>query len=224
MTLEPGTTTSRHSDDRQLLSLVAKKDRDAFETLYRRYHRRVFHFVCRLIRQPQAAEEVVSDSMFALWQAAGSFAGASRVSTWLLGIAYRQAMKHLERNRRHTVMDSDDELIAATVDVDPAADPAFAAMTDSYADLLQKCMDALPEHHRVVVELTAMGHSYGEIAEIVGCPENTVKTRMFHARLHLKRQLGDTEETAHDAQSPRAAARTGLVSIAGATRRSGYRI
>lgn len=234
MTFEPEAAPSHAPDDRLLLARIAQQDRRAFEMLYRRYYRRVFHFVVRLVRQEAAAEEVVSDTMFAVWQGAGSFAGASSVSTWLLGIAYRQAMKLLEKNRKHTVVESNDELLNATVDAHPGADPESAAITDSYAALLQRAMDVLPEHHRVVVELTAMGHSYGEISEIVGCPENTVKTRMFHARLHLKRYLGgDAEDTAgrrsgsapvRSAGGIGSAGRTEFISIDGAARRPGYRL
>jgi RNA polymerase sigma-70 factor (ECF subfamily) len=232
--LEPEAASSHVLDDRLLLGRVAQQDRRAFELLYRRYYRRVFHFVVRLVRQEAAAEEVVSDTMFAVWQGAGSFAGASSVSTWLLGIAYRQAMKLIEKNRKHSVLDSNDELLNAAIDAHPAADPESAAMSDSYADLLQHAMDALPQHHRVVVELTAMGHSYGEISEIVGCPENTVKTRMFHARLHLKRHLSGAEPDSvarrgavapvRSATGIGSATRTEFISLDGAARRSGYRL
>jgi RNA polymerase sigma-70 factor (ECF subfamily) len=193
MTLDAETGMSQAADDRLLLSRVARQDRRAFEQLYRRYHRRVFHFVLRLVRHDGAAEEVVGDVMFAVWQGAGTFEGASSVSTWVLGIAYRQAMKLLDRNRKHSLVDSDDELLARTVDSDPAADPESAAMTDSYAALLQEGLAALPEGHRVVVELTATGHSSGEISEVVGCPENTVRTRMFHARQQLRRYMEKVE-------------------------------
>jgi RNA polymerase sigma-70 factor, ECF subfamily len=193
MTLDAETGMSQAADDRLLLSRVARQDKRAFEQLYRRYHRRVFHFVLRLVRHEGAAEEIVGDVMFAVWQGAGTFEGASSVSTWVLGIAYRQAMKLLDRNRKHRVVDSDDELLARTVDADPSADPEFAAMSDSYAALLQEGLAALPEGHRVVVELTATGHSSGEISEVVGCPENTVRTRMFHARQQLRRDMEKAE-------------------------------
>jgi RNA polymerase sigma-70 factor (ECF subfamily) len=224
---------SHVSDDRVLLEQVARQDRRAFEVLYRRYYRRVFHFVARLVRQEAAAEEVVSDVMFAVWQGAGSFQGASSVSTWMLGIAYRQAMKLIEKNRKHSVVDSNDEVLAATVDVHPDADPELAAMSDSYSALLQTGLSGLQPHHRVVVELTAMGHSYGEISQVIGCPENTVKTRMFHARLQLKRYLdavGDECDTRPAAPAtPGAphrtpAKHTEFNSLDGAARRSGNRI
>ena len=189
MPLDAEARMSQNADDRLLLSKVARQDRRAFETLYRRYYRRIFHFVFRLVRRETAAEEIVGDTMLAVWQGAGTFAGGSTVSTWLLGIAYRQAMKLLEKDRKHSVVDSDDELLALACDADPTSDPERVAMSDSYAELLQKGMAGLSEGHRAVVELTAMGHSYGEISEVIGCPENTVKTRMFHARQQLKRYL-----------------------------------
>jgi RNA polymerase sigma-70 factor, ECF subfamily len=182
-------TSTESNDDRALLSRVAQQERPAFEILYRRYYRRVFHFVVRLVRREDVAEEVVSDVMFAVWKGAGTFEGGSSVSTWLLGIAYRQALKSVDRNRRHERVDSDDELLAEAADADPAADPESAAIIQDDDARLQEAIGALADHHRVVVELTALGHSYGEIAEVVGCPENTVKTRMFHARQQLKRWL-----------------------------------
>jgi RNA polymerase sigma-70 factor, ECF subfamily len=182
-------------EDRELLSRVARQNRAAFETLYRRYYRRVFHFVLRMARSEAAAEEIVSDVMLAVWRGAASFEGGSTVSTWVLGIAYRQALKTLDRNRKHAVVDSDEEALVATVDTDPGVDPEYNAITDSDGELLQKGIDSLSAQHREVVELTALGYSYGEISEVVGCPENTVKTRMFHARQQLKRFLGDRVHT-----------------------------
>lgn len=176
-------------DDKLLLSRVALRDRPAFETLYRRYYSRMFQFVMRVVRNESAAEEVVSDTMFAVWQNAGSFEGASSVSTWLLGIAYRQALKSLDRNRKHSRVDSNDEMLAEAVDSDPAVDPEAVAIIDGESELLQRGLDSLSGQHRVVVELTAIGHSSVEISEILDCCENTVRTRMFHARQQLKRFL-----------------------------------
>jgi RNA polymerase sigma-70 factor, ECF subfamily len=185
--LEPATPPG--SDDRVLLSRIALQDRVAFDALYRRYYSRAFQFVMRVVRNESTAEEVVSDTMFAVWQGAGTFEGASSVSTWLLGIAYRQALKSLDRNRKHAVVDSNDEMLAEAVDADPSADPESVAITDSDSEVLQRGLDSLSGQHRVVVELTATGHTSVEISEILDCSENTVRTRMFHARHQLKRFL-----------------------------------
>lgn len=172
-----------------MLSRVARQDRAAFETLYRRYYRRVFYFVLRMAHSEAAAEEIVGDVMFAVWRGAGSFEGGSAVSTWIIGIAYRQALKSLNRNRKHAVVDSDEDALVSAVDMDPSVDPESTAITASDGELVQQGIAALADHHREVVEMTALGYSYGEIAEVMGCPENTVKTRMFHARQQLKRFL-----------------------------------
>jgi RNA polymerase sigma-70 factor (ECF subfamily) len=192
MTLHGRTTPDdQPEEDRRLLERVARKDPQAFEVLYRRYYRRVFQFVLRMVRTDAAAEEVVGDVMFAIWQGACRFAGGSPVSTWVMSIAFRQATKALDRNRKHARLDSNDEMLDAAIDPDPAADPEWVAITDSDGALLQAGLMALAEHHRVVMQLTAIGHSYGEIAQIIDCNENTVKTRMFHARRQLKRLLAD---------------------------------
>jgi RNA polymerase sigma-70 factor (ECF subfamily) len=85
--------------------------------------------------------------------------------------------------------------LGQVLDPDPAIDPQVAALISDDSARLHEAINALGEHHRVVVELTALGHSYGEIAAAVGCPENTVKTRMFHARQQLKRLLSHALST-----------------------------
>jgi RNA polymerase sigma-70 factor (ECF subfamily) len=192
MTLSSEPAGSETPEDRLLLGRIAQRERVAFEALYRRYYRRVFHFVARLVRNDSTAEEVVADVMFAMWQGAATFAGSSSVSTWLLGIAWRQAMKTLERNRKHSRVDADQELLDHAIDIHPTANPEAAAQSDSYHAILLEAIAALGDHHRIVVELTAEGHSYGEIARITGSCENTVRTRMFHARRQLKRFLART--------------------------------
>ena len=86
-------------DDLALLRRVADGDRDAFRRLYSQYHRRLHRFLMRLTRDRQLAEEVINDTMLVVWQHARDFRGASRVSTWILGIGYRRALKSLERRR-----------------------------------------------------------------------------------------------------------------------------
>ena len=185
--------TTDVEDDLELLRRIARQDRVAFERLYRRHYRRLFHFVTRIVRREDLAEEIVGDSMFAVWRGAATFEGGSSVSTWLFAIGYRQALKALERNRKHSVVDADEQVLASIVDADPAVDPESAAASDAEAARLHQAVASLGDHHRVVVELTAIGHSYPEIAQIVGVPENTVKTRMFHARQLMKRFLTRAE-------------------------------
>jgi RNA polymerase sigma-70 factor (ECF subfamily) len=200
---EPTAVSAETIEDKELLSRVARQERPAFEILYRRHYRRMFHFALRVVRREEVAEEVVDDAMFAVWTQAGTFEGGSSVTTWMLGIAYRQSLKALERERKHSRVDANEELLAQVLDPDPAIDPQMAALIRDDSARLHEAINALGEHHRVVVELTALGHSYGEIAQVVGCPENTVKTRMFHARQHLKRLLDDAVHACRSAGTKR---------------------
>jgi len=175
-------------DDALLIKRIAERDRRAFDVFYRRYYRRVFRFVARKVRSDALAEEIAGDSMMAVWQGAASFEGASTVSTWLLGIAYRQALRAMTRDRRHSMVESDEEAVAVVPDL-TVTRPESRAMADNDRSMLRHGVESLADHHRVVVELSASGHSYSEIASMVGCCENTVRTRMFHARQNLKRFL-----------------------------------
>lgn len=169
------------ASDADLLAHIAAKDRPAFEQLYHRYHRRLAGYLCRWLKKPEMVEEVLNDVMFAVWTQAGQFAGRSRVSTWIFGIAYRQAMKAVSRASRHA-QTSEEGLEEATA-------KGLTAQRDLRLSL-EKVLRVLSPEHRTVVELTYFEDcSYQEIADIVRCPVNTVKTRMFYARKHLRQVL-----------------------------------
>ncbi|MEM7280615.1 MAG: RNA polymerase sigma factor [Pseudomonadota bacterium] len=185
-------SAAERDDDRQLMALVVHKDRTAFEQLYKRYYHRVFQFAYRMVKDHGVVEEIVDDTMFAVWKSAASFQGKSAVSTWIFGIAYRRALKTLEKGRKHQAMSGDNEQIYAEPDMHPTADPAAAAQARDLHRQLQQGIDHLSSDHKAVMMLTGMGYSYGEISEIVDCPENTVKTRMFHALKYLKNHLSDS--------------------------------
>jgi RNA polymerase sigma-70 factor (ECF subfamily) len=168
------------------LNAVAAHDREAFDQLYRECYPRLMDFLARLVGHGGLAEEVVNDTMYVVWSRATTFAGRSKVSTWIFGIAYKQAIKRLEREGRHRLerLPEDWESMEDTLSVDSEISRL------QREESLEKAMRRLSERQRSVVELTyQFGYSYAEIAEIVGCPVNTVKTRMFHARAQLRRIL-----------------------------------
>ncbi|MDJ0865160.1 MAG: sigma-70 family RNA polymerase sigma factor [Myxococcota bacterium] len=179
----------REDDDRALVRRVAQGDRSAFEALYHRYARRLGGFLFKLLRQDDLVEEALNDVMLVVWEKADRYDPAARVSTWLFGIAYRKALKARERTRRHRRAG---ELPEGTLE-GPARpdDPEEAAVRSDQLRRLAGGIEALSPDQRAVVELTFFeGRSYAEIAEVMGCPLNTVKTRMFHARKQLRRHLG----------------------------------
>jgi RNA polymerase sigma-70 factor (ECF subfamily) len=170
--------------EHELLRRVAAKDRVAFEELYHRYYPRLFGYVFRLTRRADLVEEVLNDAMLAIWTHAARFAGRSRPSTWIFGIAHHKALKALGRLRPHQ---------QATGEEPRDSDALEPLGPDSLLDrrelrgLLGQALRRLSTEQRAVVELTYFhDFSYQEIAQILDCPVNTVKTRMFHARRRLR--------------------------------------
>jgi RNA polymerase sigma factor (sigma-70 family) len=170
-------------DELTLLRRVAAKDRKAFEALYHLYYRRLFGYLLKITRRAELVEEVLNDVMLAIWKGAASFDGRSRPSTWIFGIAYHKASKALARRRPEPTGEPE----AEPVDRD---EPESLLARRELATVLGRALDVLPAEQRSVVEMTYYhGLSYQEIAEIMGCPVNTVKTRMFHARRRLREIL-----------------------------------
>jgi len=167
--------------DEELLSAVARGDNRALDTLYLGYHRRLARFVARISPRYETVEEIINDTFMVVWQHAKEFRGASRVSTWIIGIAYRIALKSLRGNDGLMRAQSSDTLPEESVDP-----TGFAELRDWIAHALNQ----LPLDQRVTMELAYhMGHSIDEIAHITGCPAGTVKARMFHAREKLRQHL-----------------------------------
>jgi RNA polymerase sigma factor (sigma-70 family) len=190
-------------DDLVLIHRVAAKDRQAFETLYHRYVRRLYGYLAKVIRQPEVVEEVLDDVMLVVWQNAAHFDHSSRLSTWIFGIAHHKALKTLARSSRGMP-----ETLPPAPAWSDADDPEGIMTRQELGHTLAQALDALSPEQRAVVELTYYHeHSYQEIAAITGCPVNTVKTRMFHARRHLAQVLAGfglrgssamQEESPHD--------------------------
>ncbi len=180
------TAATTDNDERSLIARIADaRDTAAFERMYHDYRRRLGPFVYRMIRDPAANDEVFNDVMLAVWRNAASFTGKSKVSTWVFGIAYRQCLKHLRARR-------------STVELDESMhDGVDERKTIERQDLVLRAVAGLSPEQRLVIELSYFqGNTYGEIAEIAGCPENTVKTRVFHARRRLKAIMVELGEQA----------------------------
>ena len=167
--------------DSALLVAVAAGDRRALEELYLGYHRRLSRFLARFTPRYENIEEIINDTFMVVWQSAKDFRNASQVSTWIIGIAYRTALKSLRRQKSHTAARSLDDYPEQTVDPTSEAE---------VIDWLRHGLNRLPVEQRLTLELAYnMGHSLEEIAAITECPVGTVKARMFHAREKLRESL-----------------------------------
>jgi RNA polymerase sigma-70 factor (ECF subfamily) len=175
------TKNSARDHDNDLLIAVAAGNRQALEELYLSYHRRLARFLSRFTARYENVEEIINDTFMVVWLSAKDFRYASQVSTWIIGIAYRTALKSLRRQKNHTAARSLDEYPEQTID------PTFETEVQ---DWLKHGLNQLPVEQRLTLELAYhMGHSLEEIAAITECPVGTVKARMFHAREKLRQYL-----------------------------------
>jgi RNA polymerase sigma-70 factor (ECF subfamily) len=189
--------------DLELMRAVAHQDRRAFKTLYDRYAPRLGSYLLKLLKRPELVDEAVNDTMLAVWQNAGRFdPGQGRLLTWLFGIAHHKGLKVLRQAGRSraevpldtlppAVLDDAEERDEASQAVVPH-DPERTVLGWELGQALRWALDRLSAEHRAVIELTfGEDRGYLEIAEIVGCPVNTVKTRVFHARKKLAQLLAE---------------------------------
>jgi RNA polymerase sigma-70 factor (ECF subfamily) len=171
--------------DEALISRIASGDRLAMQVLFARHHVKVYRFVLRLVGNPATAEDLISEVFLDVWRQAARFEARSAVSTWLLAIA---RFKTLSVLRKRPEAELDDEKAAAIEDT--ADDPEVTAQKKDKSEILRKCLQGLSPEHREIIDLVYYHEkSVEEVAEIVGIPEATVKTRMFYARKRLSELL-----------------------------------
>jgi RNA polymerase sigma-70 factor (ECF subfamily) len=176
---------SVESTDEKLIERIARGDQLAMRALFARHRLRVYRFVLRMVRDETLAEDLLSDVFFDVWRQADRFEARAAVSTWLLGIARFKALSALRRRQN---VGFDDEMAAAIAD--PADDPEVAFQKKNSDEVLRQCLATLsPEHGQIIDLVYYHGKSVREVAEIVGIPEPTVKTRMFYARKRLAEQI-----------------------------------
>ncbi|UAK26660.1 sigma-70 family RNA polymerase sigma factor [Sphingomonas nostoxanthinifaciens] len=173
-----------------LIARIGAGDLSAFEQLYRRFHPRLTRFLLSVTHRPTIVEEALNDTMVVIWEKAGAYRGESKLATWIFAIAYRKALKALQRQ--------DVPVEAGAIDEDETYEPApdeTLGRSQSHRRLIE-AMAQLSADHRAVIDLTYFHElHYRDIAVVMGCPVDTVKTRMFHARRKLRALMaGDRED------------------------------
>src|ERR1700729_2105734 len=173
------------ASDEVLIGRIAQGDRLAMQVLFARHQVRVYRFVLRLVGNQAVAEDLISEVFLDVWRQADRFEGRSAVSTWLLAIARFKALSSM---RRRPDEELDEEAAGAIEDASDT--PEVSLQKKDKSGLLRKCLEQLSREHREVIDLVYYHEkSIEEVAEIVGIPEATVKTRMFYARKKLSELL-----------------------------------
>lgn len=179
------------SCDSDLLAAVAGGGVDALETLYERHATAMLRFLLRSGRERGVAEDILQESWLAIWQSAASYRGQSSVRSWAIGVARRQAHNRTRGAKLPTVtLERDAEIASAELSVE---DSVLAAAGH---DRLVATIGALDTHLRDAAMLAWVEEmSYADISEALGIPVGTVKSRIFHARARLARELSNYEVT-----------------------------
>jgi RNA polymerase sigma factor (sigma-70 family) len=173
--------------DEVLARRVADGDAAALAALYSRHRVALFGFLERYVGDRMLAEEILQDTLLAVWRSARAYAGRSSVRTWLFGIARRQAHNRLRARSPEQV-----PLDRVAGWADPAPGPAEWALAAAHREVIAEALDQLALQYREVLALAfAARITHREIAEILGVPVGTVKSRLHHARAALARVLAD---------------------------------
>ena len=172
----------------RLLARIERADEAAFKELYRAFSRRLYAYVLRQHGDPAQAEEIVSDTLYEVWKAPGKFRGDSQFSTWLIGIARNKVLMAFRSRKPDAVHDDLDDVAESLADEQPGAFEQLAQQERHVG--VRRCMDKLSAEHRECIHLVFYeGMALAEVAALQACPENTVKTRLFHARKKLTQCL-----------------------------------
>ncbi|SNY94194.1 RNA polymerase sigma-70 factor, ECF subfamily [Cohaesibacter sp. ES.047] len=176
---------SDNARDLELLRQIASNDRKAIALLYQRHHLRLYRYLLRFVKSEAVAEELVNETFIDVWRAAGKFEGRSQVSSWIISIGRNKAISLL---RKKSDAELDDDY--ATSLEDDSDTPEVTTLKQDKAVLMRICINKLSDEHREAIDLVYYQEkAIKEIAVILSVPENTVKTRVFHARKKLSELL-----------------------------------
>ncbi len=170
--------------------IVTHRDMDAMKQLYESYQGKLSSFLHRLTSDAEIIEDTYNEVMMTVWNKGHQFQGNSKVSTWIYAIAQRRCLNILRKSYYKNIVISDDEDM-----LDRLAGKDKNDITNETSELINIAIKKLPPKQRMVVELCYFnGMVYEEIAEIMQCPVNTVKTRMFHAKNKLEAIINKLSE------------------------------
>mgnify|MGYP001101705067 FL=1 len=196
--------TTEREIDQLLVERVQRGDKKAFELLVIKYQRKLMRLVSRLVRDQAEAEDVVQEAFIKAYRALPQFRGDSAFYTWLYRIGINTAKNYLvtQGRRARTSTEANSEEAETFDDGEQLRDintPESLLATKQIAQTVNTAMEALPAELRTAITLREIeGLSYDEIAEAMGCPIGTVRSRIFRAREAIADKLRPLLDTAID--------------------------
>jgi RNA polymerase sigma-70 factor (ECF subfamily) len=184
-------------DDRELVLAAQRGDRDAFKTLFERYHRRAYALAFGVLRHQDDALDVVQDAFIKAHKYLDKFEGNSSFYTWLYRIVMNLAIDHLRKHRRIKPVELDETRVETESD-DPllprilGGNPGRALLDKQIRSRIDQALDQLSDNHRAVLVMRELeGLSYEDMAQAMSCSKGTIMSRLFHARRNMQKRLLD---------------------------------
>ena len=184
-------------DDRELVAAAQRGDRDAFKTLFERYHRRAYALALGVVRHPDDALDVVQEAFIKAHKYLDKFEGNSSFYTWLYRIVMNLAIDHLRKHRRVKPVELDEASAAEAVDDSLlprilGGNPGRALLDKEIRKRIDAALDELSDNHRAVIVMRELeGLSYEDMAQAMSCSKGTIMSRLFHARRNMQKRLLD---------------------------------
>ena len=180
-------------DDQYLIKKIRKGNKSAFEELMRKYNRKIFNFVIRMVRNDEVAVELTQDFFIKIYTVIDKYNFEYKFSTWAYRICYNLVIDHIRKNQvQMESLDSDTlsqkEIVSSENYV---KDDGFRILSDEEVKThLWKLVDRIPLKFKEVILLRYIQElKYEEIADISGLPVGTVKNRIFKAKEILKQEI-----------------------------------
>lgn len=195
---------SEQDIDRQLVERARLGDKRAFELLVEKYRRRLLRLLSRMVRDPEEVEDIAQETFIKAYRALPNFRGDAAFYTWLYRIGVNTAKNYLATRKKAmpTISDqamSDDDEPDERLVAQDISTPESMLLSKQVAMAVNQVVEALPEELRTAITLREMeGLSYEEIAEMMGCPIGTVRSRIFRAREAIAAKLRPILGTSED--------------------------
>jgi RNA polymerase sigma-70 factor (ECF subfamily) len=178
--------------DMELIQQTLAKNQSAYTDLVKRHQRFVFTLAMRFAKNREDAEEIAQDCFVKAYRSLASFRGQSKFSTWLYSIVYTTAMTSLRKKRVETALIDDEKNHNRVENQSMAYDINNAEIRSRSFYLNQAIEQLLPDDSAIITMFYQGGQSIGEIGQALGMEANTVKVKLFRARLRLKEKLERT--------------------------------
>lgn len=177
----------KHLNDQELMRLVQAGDFSPASEIYDRYSGRIYNFALRFLKNAEAAEDATQEVFVKMMKHANQFQGDAKLSTWLFSITANWCRDYL-RKADNKAKEAEDVLVTLPAPSELSPDRTLEQRENE--EMIKRALQALtPEQREAILLSRYQGLSYAEIAQISGCSEGAVKTRVFRAMETLKKAL-----------------------------------